>query len=82
MASDPVVRERVLSRLRSSEGGVMVGAPHQLRVEMGMQDVSSTQFKRALNSLIYNPRHGRLIQRFRPPGDTYGPRPIKLRYRS
>lgn len=80
MASNPLVRERIIQGLRET-GCVQADRPSDARFKLGMGDVSSTQFMKALNSLLYNPAYkGKVVGRRRN-GQGYGVRPITLALR-
>lgn len=65
MASDPEVRRRILVALEKL-GPIKVETLEEARTQFEMTDISITQFKEALNSLIYNPTYGQKIRCRRP----------------
>ena len=64
MASDPVVKDRIFCAMEKLPT-VSAACLSELRVKLGMSDVSNTKFGKALGSLHY---HDRLIswRRFWP----------------
>lgn len=74
MSSDPKLRQ-VLAKKLQEAGTVRADSITELKRAIGMQDVTNTQFGRALRSLHYNPGP---VHVCRPHVVDMGPRPYTV----
>lgn len=60
--SRPEIRARICINLACMDEGMVSGENlRDIRRQLGMDDVSATQFSKAARALTYNPEHGKPV---------------------
>lgn len=77
MSSDPELRKSIAEKIKEAGGTVSAVSIPDLKHALGMDEVTNTQFSKALGSLHYNPGPVRLC---RPHTAHMKPRPYAVRY--